>query len=418
MEKERTGHSPWGFSGLYRYRRCPKAASYAAHGLDNDSEYSAQGTAAHELGEMTLRIPGVSVLDVKEDWFPDRKYEPDEIAAVRTYVRFVRQLVASEPDAELFVEVSFELTVPEIPQADGNVWGKIDAAVWLPIAKHLHVIDYKHGIGVDVTAEFNDQGTGYALGCMQALGLPAEKVSIHIVQPRSKEAEEPVKSWETTPEHVLNHRSVIVEAIRASLETPDLAVPGKHCHFCKGDGICPERANAALGDLVEVAEIQPNEVFGLPEPNRLDDHQIATIFLNSDAIRQFLKAVEGQAYSRKMVGQLQDVGVKFIRQQARREWKPGYRDADILAELLELGIPRDRIVTEVYPSPAQADELIAEFIEDPALAKEAKTDIAVRLVKKESTGLRLVPSDHRGKEVIPAVDNIEGLALIAPPPSD
>lgn len=209
----------------------------------------------------------------------------------------------------------------------------------------------------------------------------------------------------------------MLAAIRATLETPDLAVPGSHCHFCKGDGVCQERATSALVEIVEELPTKADEHFSLPEPNRLDDTQIAAIYLNSDAVRQFLKAVESQAFSRRLAGQMANCGVKLVRLQARRAWKPETTSTDVAMELMEAGVPLNRLYEIVHPSPNQADELLTEFVEDPEVLRDLKTKFAVTLTKKESSGLKLAPSSARGKEVDPASENTEGLSAILPPPS-
>jgi hypothetical protein len=349
------------------------------------------------------------------DSLPD--FAPDEIAAIRCYVRHVRQLALIEEGAQLHVETSFEFPVPSVPQADGNVWLTADACVYLPVAKHLHVVDYKHGVGVDVVAEDNDQTKAYALGAVNALGVPVSKITVHIVQPRSRDSDEFIKEWTFDAIDVFQCAEDWTSAIRESVQNPTRAVPGCHCHFCKGDGICEERAVSVLEGVVELPSTDVKETFGLPEPNRLDDTQIAAIFLNSAAIRQFLKAVENQAFSRRLAGQMENCGVKLIRTLARREWKPGVTNADVALELADLGVPMKRTFDIVYPSPNQADELLTEFIHDPDELKAAKMKFAVELTKKESSGLKLAPSSAKGKEIDPAAENTQGLDGILPPPA-
>lgn len=412
-------HSPWGASGLYRYAACPKAASYSVHEPENSSEAAEEGTRAHLLAETTLRNPGMSVEKCKAEFLPELQLEKSSIRAVRTFVRHVRQLLLTEPDGVLHIEVKFQIAVPEIPEADGKVFGTCDVLIYFPRSKTLYIIDYKNGEGVDVVAEDNDQLLTYALGGTFALGVPVDRIFIQIVQPRSIESQDkPVKEHEIDPVDLFEHRQRMVDAIRQTIEKPGLGVPGDHCHFCKGDGKCEERAQSVLSTIPDTGldniEKATSE-YPLPEPSRLDDWQIAAIVLNGPRIRQFIKAAEGQAYQRLVTGQFKSDALKLVKGKGTRKWGKGMTDSDVMMELMEAGVPMDKTYTIEVPSPAQADELLAEYLQGEDLLA-AKRDIAIRCVDKESSGLRVVSKDAAGVEVKPALVNSEGLDGLLPPP--
>ena len=413
-------HSPWGASGLYRYKICPRAAAFSVHSDDDDSSFSIEGTNAHTLAETTLRHPGKSVQQVKDLLLPDLKLEHSSILAVRTYVRHVRQLLVSEPGGWLLLEVSFELPVPEVPKADGNVWGTCDAVIYFPGSKTLHVIDYKNGVGVDVDVFDNDQLKTYALGALLTLKVPVEKVVLHIVQPRSAtRADEPVQIWECDPVDIFEHRAVMIDAIRQTIETPDKAVPGDHCHFCNGDGRCMESASHALDVIPDTSfsDVQSaHDEYLLPEPTRLDDWQLAAVFCNGPRIRQFLKAVEGEVFKRSMAGDFKSDAVKLVRGKSNRVWDPLMTDAEKIVELASAGVPLAECYTVEVPSPAQAETLLKEHLEGVELVETVR-DFNVRHFKKDTAGLRLVPATDKGIAVKPVQARSEGLAELLPPPS-
>lgn len=416
----RAGHSPWGASGLFRYRICPKAAAFSVHSDNDDSEFSIEGTNAHTLGETTLQHPGKSVQKVKDLLLPDLKLEHSSILAVRTYVRHVRQLLASEPDGWLLLEVSFELAIPELPKADGNVWGTCDAVIYFPGSKTLHVIDYKNGVGVDVDVFENDQLKTYALGALLTLKVPVEKVVLHIVQPRSAtRADTPVQTWDVDPVDIFEHRAVIVEAIRETLENPDKAVPGDHCHFCSGDARCPASAAYALDTIPDTSfsDVETaHDVYLLPEPTRLDDWQLAAVYCNSPRIRQFLKAVEGEIFKRSMAGDFKSDAVKLVRGNSNRVWDPLMTDADKIVEITSAGVPLAECYTVEVPSPAQTETLLKDHLEGFELTETVR-DFNVRHFKKDKAGLRLAVASAAGVAVQPVQARSEGLAELLPPPS-
>lgn len=419
--KKRSGHSPWGASGFYRYKRCPKAAAFSAHSHKDDSEFSIEGTNAHELAELTLRNPGKSVQAVKDLLMPKVTLEPSSILAVRTYVRHVRQLLLSEPDGWLLVEVGFELPVPEVPEANGQVWGTCDAIIYFPKSKRLYVIDYKNGVGIHVDVFENDQLKTYALGAVLALNLPVEKVTLQIVQPRSagRGDQEAIQSWDIDAVDLFDHRAEMVEAIQETINNPEKCVPGDHCHFCAGDGVCEATAKFALDTIPDTSfsDVETaHDVYMLPEPTRLDDWQLAAVFCNAPRIKQFLKAAEGETFKRCMSGHFQSDAVKLVRGKSSREWDPLMTDADKIVEIASTGVPLNECYSVVVPSPAQTEDLLKEHLEGEDLL-EARRDFNVRHFKKDTAGLRLVPASDKGIAVKPALSRSEGLEALTPPPS-
>lgn len=419
--KTKSGHSPWGASGFYRYKRCPKAASFSAHADDEDSEFSIEGTNAHELAENVLRNPGKSVQEVKDLLFPKMTLEASSTLAVRTYVRHVRQLLLSEPDGWLLIEVGFELPFPEVPEANGQVWGTCDAVIYFPRSKHLYVIDYKNGVGIHVEVFENDQLKTYALGAVLALNLPVEKVTLQIVQPRSagRDDQGAAQSWDIDAVDLFDHRAEMVEAIRETIKNPEKCVPGDHCRFCAGDGVCEATAKFALDTIPDTSfsDVKTDQdVYMLPEPTRLDDWQLAAVFCNSARIKQFLKAAEGEIFKRCMAGHFQSDAVKLVRGKSSREWDPLMTDAEKIVEIASAGVPLAECYTVVVPSPAQTEDLLKEHLEGQELL-ETKRDFNVRFFKKDTAGLRLVPASDKGIAVKPALSRSEGLEELTPPPS-
>lgn len=413
-------HSYWGMSSAHRYMACPGSVSAAAHHKSSDSKDASLGTLAHEVAAATLLRPGVSVPQVIAEQFQDRNIEPDVILAVREYVRFVRQLVAADPNAQLHVEVRFQLPTPEVPESDGHVFGTCDACVYHPSTKTLHIIDYKNGVGVVVDVEGNAQLLGYGAGALFALGLPVANIELHIVQPRSKDGGKSVKSWRRTAIDVFDFRGELADAIRRTLEPQPEFVPGDHCHFCPLDGQCPARTSAVAAVLphsVELDEVIHDHGPLFPAPEVLTDEQLASIVNAGPAIRQFLKAAEERLKQRLMQGQAQGLGQKLVKSVARREWKADVTLKDLVGYFKDAGVPVEEwIKTEMW-SPAEVDKLLKLHVDDDERRLSLKRAIEVALVDKESKGLTLAPADDRR----PAVDlsaQTQGLAALAPPPTE
>ena len=110
---------------------------------------------------------------------------------------------------------------------------------------HLHIIDFKYGMGVLVEAEGNPQMMLYALG---ALGIydslyDIQSISMTIFQPRR----ENVSTWEISTAELLNWAETeLKEKASLAFEGKGEYVPGDWCKFCKASIRCRARANENL----------------------------------------------------------------------------------------------------------------------------------------------------------------------------
>lgn len=109
----------------------------------------------------------------------------------------------------------------------------------------LRVIDYKHGLGVLVSAEENPQMQCYALGALELFDdiYDIDKVSMTIYQPRRQN----VSSYEISKEDLYRWADEVLKP------TAELAFAGdgnflcgEWCGFCKAKNECRARAEANL----------------------------------------------------------------------------------------------------------------------------------------------------------------------------
>ena len=146
----------------------------------------------------------------------------------------------------------------------------------------LHVIDYKFGKGVLVTADQNYQLLLYYLGVVndpeieELLQDKKYNVHLHIVQPYKMNS---VWSLNET-EKLLFSNLEMYQDIAQKCYKPDAPriASKKACQFCKAKPTCP-----ALAKFVPDTKTKLGE---------LSDEQIATIYDNKDLITMYLKSVE------------------------------------------------------------------------------------------------------------------------------
>lgn len=149
--------------------------------------------------------------------------------------------------AEVFVEVRVRPGIPDC-------FGTADTIV--ATEKTLHVVDYKYGRGIPVSAVQNTQLKLYGLGAYEMLKVlyDFEDVQLHIVQPRLSS----VSTWELTLEELLAWRqdTVLPAVEKIRNHTGELNPGKKICQWCPAKAVCPARAekmiNHVFGEVLEV----------------------------------------------------------------------------------------------------------------------------------------------------------------------
>lgn len=164
----------------------------------------------------------------------------------------------------------------------------------------LHVIDYKFGKGVLVTADQNYQLLLYYLGVVndpeieELLQDKKYNVHLHIVQPYKMNS---VWSLNET-EKLLFSNLEMYQDIAQKCYKPDAPriASKKACQFCKAKPTCP-----ALAKFVPDTKTKLGE---------LSDEQIATIYDNKDLITMYLKSVEEHIKNRLEQGSFMNYTLK------------------------------------------------------------------------------------------------------------
>ena len=156
------GHSILSASSSDRWLHCPPSARLCETYEDKGSDYAAEGTDAHALCEYKLlKALGMEATDPTKslDWY---NAEMEDCAT--GYASFIMELLedakqtCSDPVVLIEQRVDFSRWVEQ-------GFGTSDAI--LISDGTMHVIDYKHGLGILVCAEDNPQMKCYALGALE-----------------------------------------------------------------------------------------------------------------------------------------------------------------------------------------------------------------------------------------------------------
>jgi len=367
-------------SGAARFMACPGSIRLSEGIPDKSSIYADEGTAAHELAERCLRDDKDPNEFAGETIHVNgREFEvtPDMISAVRTYLEHVAW----------FIEKGFEISIEErldMTHVVDGMFGTADLLAYSEAHQHLFVIDYKHGRGVAVEPQRNKQLMSYAIGALKRYGNRHVKlVTLTVVQPRAAHPKGGIRSWQTTPEFIMEFADELQAAAQIVDEPDAPLVPGDHCAFCKAAGMCPALREQAIGfasddfDAVVEKGVSADQL-----ADWLD--KVGTVEMWCKKVREFANA-EGRA------GRI-PTGYKFVEKRAMRKWKD---ESKALAALRVAGELTDE---ELFGEPTlQSVAKIEKFFGKKSFKAFES------LVTQQSSGVVLAPeSDPRPAALSPA----------------
>lgn len=298
-----TKHAYLSASSSHRWLSCPPSARLCAEKPDQTSPYAKEGTDAHTLCEYkVLTALGKNVTDP----VPDLDFYSAEMEnCASEYGSYVmeqlEQIRLICPDSQIMVEqrLDFSRWVP-----DG--FGTGDCVI---VADDiLHIIDYKHGLGILVEAEHNPQMMCYALGALELFDgiYDISTIRMTIFQPRRAN----VSTFECTKEELLEwaDNTLAPTAALAFNGQGDFSA-GEHCQFCKVKATCRKRAEHNL----ELAK------YDFAMPDTLDKFEIAAILEKVDTLTSWASDIKEYALQQALSGVTYE-GFKVVEGRANRKY--------------------------------------------------------------------------------------------------
>ncbi|NFH91892.1 DUF2800 domain-containing protein [Clostridium botulinum] len=315
-------HALLSASSSHRWLHCPPSVKLE-EGFENaTSVFAEEGTLAHELGEITLR------LNLGE--FTKRKYS-SQLTKIMDNELFTKDM----PDyVDMYVDTCMEKVSESkatTPDAIAIVEQKLDFSDWVPdgfgtgdfviIADGtMEICDLKYGKGVQVSAKHNSQMRLYALGAISQFEFlyDIQKVKMTIIQPRL----DSISTDEMTVDELLNWADEVVKP------TAELAIKGEgkfctgdHCKFCRAKAVCRARADKNM----ELAQYE------FQKPPTLDNNDIGFILNRVDELTSWAKDVKEYALNQALKGEEFD-GFKVVEGRSNRKWANEKVVGDILLE--------------------------------------------------------------------------------------
>lgn len=238
-------HALLGPSGAHRWLVCNKAPRLEETLPEKTSIYAEAGRVAHEIAELKLRKWGIEPMGTRsynsklKKLQKDPNYDDGMLDSTEFYLDYIKEYcngLKEKPSIQAEIEVNYSEYVPEgFGTSDCIIIG--DGI--------LHVIDYKNGQGVVVSAEDNPQMKLYALGAylLNRMFFVIENVKMSIVQPNvTKE----VSTWECSVKDLLEWANSIKEPALKAWNNEGEFKPGEHCKFCRAKAQCRANANYQL----------------------------------------------------------------------------------------------------------------------------------------------------------------------------
>ena len=313
-------HALLSASSSHRWLNCPPSVKLEQELPEKTSSYAAEGTLAHELGEITLRH------SLKE-------------ISTRTYNLGLKKIqenklfTADMPDyVDIYVDTcleKFSQAKAKTPDAIFKIEQKLDFSEWVPegfgtgdfvtIADGtMEICDLKYGKGIPVSAEGNPQMRLYALGAISEFSFlyDIEKVKMTIIQPRL----DSISTDEISTKDLLEWAEKVLKP------TAELAYKGEgefkageHCGFCRAKTICKARADKNL----ELAKYE------FRATDTLSEKDIADILGRAEELVKWAKDVQDYALEQALQG-TQYKGWKVVEGRSNRKYKDAEKVADML----------------------------------------------------------------------------------------
>lgn len=323
---------------------------------DVESEYSLEGSAAHNLAEFCRRN------DIKTEDYPDDFIMVDGVdgtqhkvdisdemtLCVQSFIDFVNDLPGEALNES---KVRYEAYVP-------GGYGTLDAAVMKD--RHCTIVDLKYGKGVQKFAEKNPQLMLYALGIYleyQYL-FDFDTFDLVVFQPRLDH----VDTWTIGKDYLLKWaEKTLVPAYKATLDPKAPFKPGAtQCQFCKIKATCRARLQSAFTTVVDKFDNLDDAVSktgtAVERAPTISNEELAKVLEALPNVKAWCKAIEARAVSEIAAGRT--VGeFKLVEGRSNRAWgdENGAAFALMLAGMKEVEMWEKSLI-----SPAAAEKKLGK----------------------------------------------------------
>lgn len=395
LDKRNRRKASYPASGAKRWLACPASVALSRWVARQSANiYAKEGIAAHTLAERALQS-GISpdryignILHCEQFYGPNFTWKVDsEMAfAVAIYFQFVRTLQNRTKHTKVYLETKYPLS-----HISPKLRGTADTTIIQD--KTLIVIDYKHGKGVPVSVEENEQLAFYALGALQKYGHKRfKRLEIYIVQPRIWN-QETIQSWivDDVKRFYRHWTRVFTEGFKRASKLSKVPEEERYClnsecRWCDGLLICPACYNETL--MFAGRSVRDME--------KMSPTTLANVLNKVPAIEAYIKAVREYAKDVLLEGERIPKYKLVAGGRSTRKWTDEQAVIDYLTE--ECLFDGEDIFTDPkLKTPAQIEKLKGVD----------KDELADYIAKSKNFNFQAVPITDSRPAVKSATDDFE-----------
>lgn len=294
-----TVHSRFGGSSIYILKFCPGSLRLSKDMDDFGTSAAAEeGTAEHEMSEFALRM-GISTYDCVGLTFNNHVIDETMAADGMVYVGEVRRIVAENPGAVLLVEPKVVMS-----SVSTEVFGYIDAMVYVPNKRKLYTGDLKYGYGLVESSTVQLQH--YNVSALDTFGLwdKVDEFESFIVQPRGEHIDGDIRRTYYTIADAHQQREMFRQIYLSAISDDAPVVAGEHCRYCRASPVCRARLMRTFNLLYQDAPL-----------HTLAKGEVMEAYKELATMKRQLERIEAKANEYGAAGQKLD-GYKMVKRKA------------------------------------------------------------------------------------------------------
>ena len=355
-------HALLSASSADRWLNCPPSAVAAEAYQNEGTDFTREGTLAHEVAEIVARDGG------SQNWrtyvWPEGVTQ-EMIDCAEGYRDYIQEQI-SDPNALVMLEQRVDFS-PWVPGGFGT------ADCIIIQGNTMDVIDYKYGKGVAVSAIDNPQEKCYGLGALNDFGFAyeIETVRLHIYQPRINN----VSVFEISVDDLLAWGEKIKPVADQAAKGKGKYNAGSWCKFCPHAGRCRTLTKVCSEYVVTHGVARKIPV--------LAPHEVAEVLAMEPLVSLWLKRVKDQALASMLSGE-QVPGYKVVAGRGSRQWADDLETANLLqaAGYTREDITETKLLSVAAMEKALGKKKVADLVGGQILAHTGAPTIALESDKR------------------------------------
>jgi hypothetical protein len=197
-----------------------------------DTVYSQEGTAAHAVKQRCLSL-GLEPHDFIGEIIEKVAVTAEMAEAVAIDVNYCRWLMGFADQFWIEEQVSLAKLNPP-----ADMFGTLDFGAYFAERQELHIVDFKYGKGVWVTAKDNVQLRYYALAAALTFNLPVSTVVTTVIQPRFGGSSDPIRSAVVDAVTMAEFAIALITKAHVAMQAHAPIAAGDWCKFCPVKNSC------------------------------------------------------------------------------------------------------------------------------------------------------------------------------------